>query len=118
MYLTLVSRDDDVVRIRSNGPITPGSTTPDPDPLQNLLNDDLYTSRIVWNMERSDFVNSNGIGWLLICHKRFTESGGKLVFYSVPPLTQQTFKLLRLHQVFDLAADEKEALTIVSGAKP
>ena len=115
MQLTLVSKDDNAVRIQSEGPITQMTTDADPDPIQELLGPDAYGQTVLFNMENSDYLTSNGIGWLLRCHKRFDKEGGKLVLHSVPPVVLQSLKLLRLNRLFELASDEAAALAIAAG---
>ena len=117
MNLTVVSTEADVVRIRSEGAITPSSAVSDPDPLQDLLGSDTYAQTILWDMQDSDFINSNGVGWLLVCHKRFRKAGGRMVMHTIPPPIFQTLNLLRLHRVFDVADNEQAAMAIASGAQ-
>mgnify|MGYP001198810109 CR=1 FL=1 len=115
MQLKMVSKDDYAIRIQSEGPITQSITDNDPDPIQELLGPEAYAQQVLLNMENSDHLTSYGIGWLLRCHKRFGKAGGKLVLHSVPPMVLESLKLLRLHRLFHLAADEAAALSIVTG---
>jgi anti-anti-sigma factor len=80
------------------------------DPLQSLLGPDVYTQPLLLSLERADFCDSLGVAWLLSCHRRFKDAGGKLVLHSVPPLVMSTLRLLHLDRVFHLAADEPAAV--------
>jgi hypothetical protein len=42
---------------------------------------------------------------MLTIHKRFRNTGGKIVYHSAPPLVQQTLDLLRMNLILHLAPD-------------
>jgi anti-anti-sigma factor len=109
MNLTLLSVDDAVTRLACSGSITQISPLADNDPVAEALGPEVYCRRLLMDLERADFVDSSGIGWMILCHKRFMMSGGRLVFHSAPPLVRQMLDLLGLGRILHIAADENAA---------
>ncbi|HEX4129421.1 MAG TPA: STAS domain-containing protein [Pirellulales bacterium] len=115
MELVLASDDGDVLRVKTVGRITPetarGTESPkaDHEPLAHLLGPQVYGRRVLVNLAESDYVSSSGVGWLLACHKRCREAGGKLVLYALPRTVQNVLKVLKLDSVLHVADDEAEA---------
>ena len=55
--------------------------------------------RILLNLERTTFIDTSGIAWLLSCHKRCLQAGGRFVLHSAPPLIDQTLRVLRMEDI-------------------
>jgi anti-sigma B factor antagonist len=109
MKLSLHSTDNAVLILQCEGSITQSQMKPGIDLVEQVAGRGVYSRRVLFNLEKTSFIDSSGIGWLLTCHKRFREQKGKLVFYHIPPLVKQTFDLLRLGSALHLAADEPSA---------
>ena len=109
MDLQLAADDGQVAAINCTGQITRQS--PD-DPFEKLLGSDCYTRRVLLNLKHARFIDSSGLGWLLIAHKRFNENGGRLILHSVPPLIRHPIDLLRLDKVLTIVATEADALAL------
>ncbi len=112
MELKLISEEERISKVATQGRITQESIQPDVDLLLELLGDDAYQGTILLDLSRSDYMDSSGVSWLLERHKRCRESGGRLVIHSVAPTIQHILKILRMDRVFHLADTEADALHI------
>ena len=115
MQLSLQSDDSGIVQVQVTGKVTQKHINPFSEPLSDLLGPDVYSRKVLLDMRGVDFLDSSGIGWLLVCHKRFREAGGKLVLHSPSPLARNVLKVLNMQLVFKVADDEDEALQMVEG---
>ena len=68
-------------------------------------------------MEKTRFIDSSGIGWLMVSHKRFLGAGGRLVLHSVPPMIAQVLRLLNLHTILAIEPDLAAARASVAEPK-
>ena len=118
MKLKRLSNDSDVVRLQVVDRLIHGDPAPDLSEITELLDDRGHAGKVLLSLEDSEFIDSSGLSWLLECHQRFSESGGTLVIHSVPPAVLDTFMMMRLDLVFQIAEDESAALKIVRGEEP
>lgn len=63
-----------------------------------------------------ELVDSAGMSWLVVQHKRFCDAGGKLVIFAVPFTIMESLKVMRLDQVLNVAKNESDALQQAEGA--
>ncbi|MBN1345843.1 MAG: STAS domain-containing protein [Phycisphaerae bacterium] len=109
-------RNASVVRVACAGQITASNLNPDDmDPLEGILGLDGFSSKVLLDLDKTTFIDSSGISWLISRHNEFNENGGVLVLHSVPPVVQQVFDLLRLGAVLNLASDQEAAETRAVG---
>jgi anti-sigma B factor antagonist len=113
MQLSIVSNDGGVVRVRASGQITQGALAANPEPMGPLLGEGGYGRRVALSLADATFLDSSGMGWLLLCNKRFREADGRLVIHSVPPVVLDVIKVMRLDQVLKIAEDEVAALAML-----
>jgi len=118
MKLTIRSQDDSLTRLSCEGAIRQISMAPGHDPLEEVVGADAFRRRVLVDLEKTDFIDSSGIGWMIACQKHFVLGGGKLIFHSAPPLVQQVFDLLQLSRVLSLAADEAAARLLAQEGCP
>ena len=78
-------------------------------PLDELLGSRGYSQRVILNLRDTRFIDSSGLSWLVVCHKRFIEGGGKLVIHSVRATIMDLFRMMRLEMVLNLAENESAA---------
>jgi len=111
MKLTLLPpRDDDLIRLRCEGMLR----QPDEeDPLLALLGPHCYRHKVLLSLERAPSFDTSGLSWLMHAQKRFQQAGGRLVLYAVPPLVTDTLAFMRLADLFDVAAGDKEAAELL-----
>ena len=67
-------------------------------------------------MDKTGYLDSVGVNFLIRNHKQFQEEGGRFVLHSLPPEAKNLLRLLHLDKVLHLAADENAALELVSEA--
>jgi anti-sigma B factor antagonist len=115
MHLKLDHSDNDLLRVRVSGKIGQGELNSESEPLQSLAGPGVYARKVLLNLVEASYVDSLGVGWLLRCHKRCREAGGKLVVHNVPPLTMQVLRVLQLERVLFLAPNEAAAETMAKG---
>ncbi len=115
MQLSLVSDDNNVVRLRLAGRVEQSEIVPENDPLVENLGDDAYTRSVLVDLSEVEMIDSSGVAWLLAMHKKFRESGGKLVLHSMSLVSRNVFKVLNMHLVFTIVADETDAMSTVWG---
>jgi anti-anti-sigma factor len=118
MKLSVVSTSPDLVRLQNEGDITQIDFRAGQDLLQELLGADCYARKILLNMEKTPYIDSAGVGWLVMCHKRFKEAGGKLIIHSIPPMVYQILKLLRMPTLLSIAESDAAAQALALGEKP
>jgi len=118
MKLSLVSIEKNgVVRVAAEGNITTQDfQSPDnKNPLEKLLGVTWFTNKVMLNLDRSDYIDSSAIGWLIGSQRAIKEGGGMLVVHSIRPSVRQILDLLKIGKVVPLVADEAEARRLVSG---
>jgi anti-anti-sigma factor len=109
MQLEFVSDDSVTLSLRLIGDVTQNAYGPNSEPLSDAYGPDVYQRAVLVHLGEAGFIDSRGVGWLLVCHKRFREVGGILVLHSMTPEVAQVLKILRMDLVMDLADDETSA---------
>jgi anti-anti-sigma factor len=117
MPFMVLSNEGDQICMQAMGRITASHSAVEQDALPPLTGSAGYAGKTVLSLERVEFIDSAGIGWLLANHKRFKQAGGMLVLHSVPEAIVLTLKLLRLNAILHLAEDEEQAMAMVNGAQ-
>lgn len=116
MDLAIVSNDGDVAHIKLRGRATQRQMVAAEDCLVEILGASAYQGKVVLDLSETIFVDSSGVSWLLIAHKRFREQGGQLVLCGVPPMIMKVLTVLRMQLVFEIAETLEEARQKVRGA--
>ena len=111
--LTVRDQDQDIVIIDVVGGITQKQLSQSEEILPKLVGKDVFSRKVIFNLEKNDFVDSSGITWLLICHKRCIENGGRMALHSIPQLVMNVLKILRMETVFEIADNEADAISKV-----
>ncbi|HVW39086.1 MAG TPA: STAS domain-containing protein [Pirellulales bacterium] len=116
MRLILLAQEGEYVRIESEGLATRDGAD-DPDSRFDAIGGDaIYTRKVLLDLSKCHYVDSMAIGWLLSCHRKFSERGGALVVHSPSPIVLQILKLMRMELVLHLAATEELARELARGA--
>jgi anti-anti-sigma factor len=106
------------VRVRCDGPVTLVELQHGHDLLVELLGLDVYRGRVLFDLSQISYIDSSGIGWLVVSYKRFCQAKGRIVFHSPSPFVRETLDLLRLDLVLPLAENEEAALAMMRKAQP
>lgn len=115
MKLTLQSDGDGVAKISIGGQVSQRQFSGSSDPLAELLGADIYQKTVAINMEQVDVLDSSGVGYLLNCNNRFKDEGGAMALHSISPVAKNVFRVLNMHLVFTICANEAEAEAELSG---
>ncbi len=103
MKLSIAQTAGDEVCVALAGHVTQRELSPLEDPLIELLGPGGYGKVVRLDMSGADYLDSSGVGWLLLCNKRMKQAGGKLLIERPHPTVQNVFRVLKLEKVLDLA---------------
>src|SRR3954468_3356721 len=117
LKLTVVSDDGNVVRVQCEGEISQVKFQLNDNPLESLVGPNVYSRKLVLNLDRVEFLDSSGISWLVVTRKHCQQQGGVLVLHSIPPRIQQVLQFCRMDKLLKLAEDETAADALLAGAK-
>jgi anti-anti-sigma factor len=117
MILSVQPAEGTMTRIQSEGDITHLDLFVYGDPLEKVLGPGCYLKTVLMNLDKTPYIDSAGIGWLIKSHKLFLQSGGKLILHSIPPSVKHMFQLLKLNHLLHMAEDEVEAQQLALGGK-
>jgi anti-anti-sigma factor len=117
MKLTLLSIEKDgTIRVATEGNITTADfDAGGKNPLETLLGATWFTTKVLLNMERTDYIDSSAIGWLISCQKAFKDGGGTLIVHSIQPSVRQILDVLKISRVVPLVNNEAEARAMAIG---
>ncbi len=114
MNLTLRSREPFSTRLVNTGELTRAPDITSGDLLVELAGQDVYKTIVELDLAETRFINSSGLGWLLITHKRCTENGGRFVMHSLPPPIRQLIGVLKLDRVLCIVESEDDVPVFVA----
>jgi hypothetical protein len=115
MDLKVVLDDGDVLRLELAGRVVRSDTVPDTTPFDQVLGPEGYGRRVALSLAETSFIDTRCLGWLLTIHKRFNESGGRLVMHSIRPEVLEIMSVLRFEVILSIAEDEAGALELLGG---
>ena len=110
MELKVLSDDGDVLHLHVLARNVQSDTPPRFESLEELLGPERYGRRVLLSLSETRFIDSAGLSWLVLCHKRFCQGGGKMVLHSVTPGILELLHMMRLDLALYLAEDEAAAL--------
>jgi anti-anti-sigma factor len=116
MRLNLLPGDGMITRLECAEDLTLLEVHAAGDALAGLLGPGCYARTVLLDLGRASYIDSAGVGWLVMCHKRFRDAGGCLVLHSLPPLAVHVFAILGLDSVLHLAGNEAAARALASSA--
>ena len=71
---------------------------------------------LLLDLTGADFIDSSGLSWLLMWHKRYCTAGTKLILHSIQPMVFDVLRTMRLDSVFHIAPDENAGREMAEGA--
>ncbi|MGI6419971.1 MAG: STAS domain-containing protein [Thermoguttaceae bacterium] len=116
MELNVLSDDGPILHVGVQGAVSMAALAEQSELLAELLKDRGYKTAVLLNLANAEQIDSAGMSWLVVQHKRFCDAGGQFVIHSVPYTVMETFKVMRLDRVLNLAANQAEAMKLVQGA--
>lgn len=118
LELSLRGEEGDVVLIDCAGAISLPDFSPDRNPLNKLLGEEVYSRKLLLNLERASLLDTSGISWLIACHENCKRAGGVLVLYAIPLRVKYILQLLRMEHLFHVAPDLAAARSVVQKERP
>ena len=105
MNITLVSIEKEgLVKLASSGNITASNFDPSGrNPLERILGQNWSSFRVLLDMNKTHYIDSSAIGWLIATTKAFRTGGGQLVIHDVPSNVRQMLDLLKVGKVVPIA---------------
>lgn len=116
MELKVISDDGSILHVGAQGALSMATLVEQSESLAELLKDRGYGRTVLLNLEGAERIDSAGLGWLLMQHKRFCDAGGRLVIHSLPYTMMEILKVIRLDQVLNVAENRAGATKLVQGA--
>jgi len=113
MQLRVVSDDGDVLRLALLGRTVQNDVIPTSHAIEQYLGPKGYARLVLLSLAETHLIDSSGLSWLVVCHKRFCQAGGKLIVHSMTPAVKELLALMRLDHALNLADDEPAALASI-----
>ena len=114
--LNLISIDrDGIIRVGAEGAITFDWVLSEKNPLATLLGETWSANRVLLSLEKTQYIDSAAIGWLISTTKAFKAANGTFVVHSVRPHVRQVLDLLKVAKAVPIAADENAARKLAKG---
>ena len=113
--LRIDSQDDKVCHLSLSGRISQTLLGSSGDQLSQLLGEANYDQNILLSLQKTDYIDSSGIGWLLATDKKIRAAGGKLVLHSLPSDVQHIFGIMNLNTILNVVKDKQQANQVVAG---
>jgi anti-anti-sigma factor len=118
MKLSIVALDPKAgfIRLAAEGEITSRDILENGgiNPMETVLGTAWATNSILLSLEKTVFIDSSAIGWLIDSQRKSKAAGGKLVLHSAPPRVRDVFDLLKMRSILNLKDDEKAARDFVT----
>jgi anti-anti-sigma factor len=114
MKLKLVEIENGFVRVATEGPLTSAdmSSSQDQHPLEALLGQHWSNKKVLLDFDKTTYIDSSAIGWLINCQRKFKDGGGMLVLHSIPPTVLQILNVLKIGKLIPLERDLSTARDI------
>jgi anti-anti-sigma factor len=118
MKISMISIDrDGLIRTATSGNLTATDFPADgKNVFEQLLGMTWSNNRVMLNMEKTQYIDSTAIGWLISCQKEFKANNGLFVVHSVQTSVQQVLDLLKIGKVVPIKDDEAAARAFAIGA--
>lgn len=118
MKLSLVSIEKEgLIRVATDGNITSTDFQADgKNPLEQIMGQTWSSNKVLLDMDKTAYIDSTAIGWLISCHKEFKGHGGVFVVHSVQPAVKQVLDLLKIGKVVPIVENEAAARAFAIGA--
>ena len=109
MALEITERERETVTLLDlKGRLTTGEATPLREKIGQLLANG--KNKVVLNLEDVDYIDSTGLGGMVICFTQLQKSGGALKLMKLNRRNVELLALTRLHTVFEVFAEEQDAV--------
>lgn len=118
-HVSLDASDADGLRASASGKFSKYSfAESEPNPLQAALGDNYHERVVLLSLENCDWMDTSGIGYLVMEYKRFKAAGGRIVLHSLPKLILDTLRFVHLDSIIPIAVDLDGARTLAKQGTP
>lgn len=97
-----------VVILSLKGRLTVGESTPVRERTSQVL--ESGRNKIVFDLKDTEYIDSTGLGGLVICYTQAKKAGGALKLLNLNKRNVELLALTRLHTVFEVFAEETDAV--------
>ena len=109
LELSVQAEEDDCLFLTCRGVICMPDFQPEKDPLLKLRGPDVYSHKLLLNLELVNLLDTSGISWLIHVHESCVRAGGLMVLYGIPRRVQYILQLLQMEHLFHIASDATAA---------
>ncbi|HEX8523887.1 MAG TPA: STAS domain-containing protein [Tepidisphaeraceae bacterium] len=106
---------DGIIRVAVDGAITYEGVLGEKNPLATLLGETWSSNRVILSLDKTQFIDSAAIGWMISTQKEFKSHGGKFIVHSIRPPVRNVLDLLKVGKVVSIAANEQAARALAKG---
>jgi anti-anti-sigma factor len=116
MKITLLDLEKDgVARVAADGEITISDfADPGKNPLELVLGANWASQRVLFSLERVNFIDSSAIAWMMDTHRTFKNKSGRIVWYAPTARVRDMIDLLKMRRLLAIAEAEAEARAILN----
>ena len=109
MALLITQREQEgIVILHLKGRLTVGESNPLREKIAEVLAS--AHNNIVLDLEDIDYIDSTGLGGMVICYTQVKKAGGTLKLMKLNRRNVELLALTRLHTVFEVFAEELDAI--------
>ena len=109
MELRVLSDEGKVLHLQVLSRNVQSDSPPRFESLEELLGPAGYARLVLLSLAETRFIDSGGLSWLVLCHKRFCQGDGKMVLHSVSPPLLELLHMMRLDLALYVAENEAAA---------
>ena len=114
LRLAVLSEEPDFVQVGCAGDICLPEFEPEREPLSLLLGPQIYSRKVLLNLEKANCLDTSGISWLLHCDEAFRKAEGTFVLHSIPARVRYVLHLLRMEELLPTVTDLAAAKAFAS----
>lgn len=109
MNLT-ITQHDSASLIQLEGSLTVKSVDGFRQEVSDMLASNTDCSRLIFDLEQLDMVDSSGLGGLLAIYKTMKDRGGVMQLANLQRKARMVFEITRAHELFDIFDSAEDAL--------
>jgi anti-sigma B factor antagonist len=116
--LLLLADERPLLHLACAGELRLPDFSPAAEPLAAALGPDVYARSVLLDLDGVSYLDTSGLSWLVHCHERCEQAGGRLVLCRVPPQAGMLLRLLHLDRVLQTAATVEAGQRLAQGERP
>jgi anti-anti-sigma factor len=109
MDVQIHALDPGFICLRLKGQVSRLQNWRSADPLEAVLGKQGWPGKVVLDLQEAEYIDSDGIAWLMHWHRRAKEGGGSFGLCAVPARIDQVFRICQLHRILPIWENEAAA---------